>query len=1265
MYSKNKLALLGFFLALLLAAAAQGNSITGFTYEYSIAPSNESAGPHAYGAGLLSDGTPENPDGGTAKWTSGQNIRESAITFDLQKDYPLDKVELVSKCDNEWWGIRFIKIRYRSADGQYSEQQEIEWYGTQLPLQIPERRFVMTIPLDNQIARYVEIVVRNLHSGQNMPLTEVKFYEGFDPLIRTGQYSYTTPPQEEGAGPHPFGEGILTDGTTGDPLGRRATWPAAMQIRQTKITFDLLQDHPLAKIKLISTLPNEWWGIRQVTVAYRSENGSLIVEPTIQWYGQKLPLDVPERRFDLEIPMHNQLIRYVEITIRNLHEGQNMPLTEVQFFRAVPDGQASTIAATPLQALADGESVITVEVAVRDKENNPLANEKVILNKSDGSLPFEPVVAFTNSAGIATFSLASVHSGAAELAASVDTGMGMVTLAQKVNVEFLQAASKDNSELSLADGQFSADGETIRTVKVVVKDYAGAPINGRTVTLASDNGKIVIVGSAAQISGPTAENPDFQAGEAVFRLKAEASDAPIEGTLTATISPAAPGEGETTLAKTVRFEPRIKNVAVEVKRELAIGLAEPDVPAGKVPTDGVSKWVVTVDIGQENRIVSLEEKVGEGETARLSPGDIQPAAVVTGSAGRAVFAVSTVNGISAVELVVSVANDVAAKTIQLGFEPADLGLYVIATTPAHNTQDAEVTEPIEVAFNKEIFPDADAVLTLVSETGQILSDVYTNGNATVSGNVLTWQLPRLNLNVFYTATIEGVKDSAGNAMKKYSWQFRGNDTTPPAVEVRDGLLAVEPKPWAVEVQLAPTLRVKFTEELRTDEAGRPVGLQLVVVDEDGVALPGDKLQFVVYDAENHVVEFALVDLKEGSTYTVTVAGAVDYADLEMQPVSWTFSTRATQLTLKVISLETAVDAKGDVRTDSSLKVYFNKQLRSEPAPRIIVIDEQGETVSGSTTFVNGLDGVALMFAPAQHFSYDTVYQVAFENVADLQGNPLQATELSFLTEVASDGPKTIVPEQNVYTFVLPLLHGANVTVAVEVPQESVRENARLTVSNVHRREKEYFAGRLFNPRLGLTASIFEFTAAGLVQTDGRFPAPLKITLPYVAQDGLVATLDNRYVPVHSLRVFRWEPQTGEWLPVGGVVDEDTGTVSCYVEEFSIYGLVGSVAEPEGSFLSEVALTANPISPLAAGARGQTTLKFYLHEPAVITLKVFDANGRLVGTLLDGEEFLPGDNGIVWDGRIAGRTLPRGLYVIQLYAVNNNRTAFYNQVIGVW
>ena len=74
MYSKNKLALLGFFLALLLAVAAQGNSITGFTYEYSIAPSNESAGPHAYGAGLLSDGTPENPDGEEVNHSKGHNL---------------------------------------------------------------------------------------------------------------------------------------------------------------------------------------------------------------------------------------------------------------------------------------------------------------------------------------------------------------------------------------------------------------------------------------------------------------------------------------------------------------------------------------------------------------------------------------------------------------------------------------------------------------------------------------------------------------------------------------------------------------------------------------------------------------------------------------------------------------------------------------------------------------------------------------------------------------------------------------------------------------------------------------------------------------------------------------------------------------------------------------------------------------------------------------------------------------------------------------
>jgi hypothetical protein len=1242
-------------------ALAQASAITGATYQYGLAPDNESIGPHPYGAGLLTDGTPDDPDGGTAKWPKTMNIRESAITFDLQKDYPLKDIKLVSKCDNEWWGVRYVTVKYRSADGSDQAIESINWYGTSVPLQVPDRRFELTIPMDNKVARYVEITVRNLHSGQNMPLTEVQFYEGFDPIIKTGRYSYTTSPAEEGSGPHLFGQGILTDATPADPVGSRATWPSSMQIRFSTITFDFLRNQPLEKIKLISTMPNEWWGIKEVTVAYRSEGGDYITEPAIQWFGQKLPLDVPERSFELEIPLQNKSVRYVQITIRNLHSGQNMPLTEVQFFRAVPDSQLSDVTASAARALADGQSNIMLEVTVKDKDDNPLPGECVAINKLAGTLPFQEREATTDLNGVAVFALASTHSGTATLGASIDIVSNLVAVNQTVNIEFLQATSETNSKIEFSDEPFSADGESIRTVKVVVKDHAAQPINGRSVTLASSEG-IQVIGSATLLTGPTAENPDAQSGEAVFEILAEASAMPLSETLTATIAPDFASGAETILTKSVQFTAKVAISHDEPERQLAVGLAEEDVPAGKIPADGISRWKLSINLGQGNRLVRLEEKISGDNSALLNPGDIEPLSARTDSSGLAIFYISTANKIDSVEVIASVLNDVATKTVRLGFQPEEIGLYVTNVSPAANDEAAETTAPVVIRFNKEIFPDAVAVITLRSEAGEI-SDAYDNGNAISSGNVLTWRLPRLKVNVLYTVIIEGVKDANGEPMKRFSWQFTSIDTTRPEVKVRNGVLAVEPKPWSIDIGSDTALSVEFSEDLKTDAAGKPLGLKVTIVDRNGVELSAEKSQFLSYDHDSFTAVYVLSELQQNATYNVTVSGAVDYANLQMLPVSWIFSTQTASSSARVIKLESEKTLKGDVKVDSAIKVYFNKQLRAEPAPKIIVTAQSGVTVVGSTAFIPGLNNVALQFTPQEIFTCDALYQVTFENVVDLDGNELVAESISFLTEVATSSQQ-LESGKTSYLFELPKSDGGTVTLAIEVPTGEIPPGSFLEVGNVHNQEKQALAKRTYNPRLALTGAVYELAASGIAQGE-KLARPLTIAIPYVAQDGLVETIGDKLVPAHSLRIFRWDSTRHEWLPVGGIVDEQTRTVSFEIDRFSIYGLLGSLADPAGTFLTEVALTTNPLSRLSSGARGQTMLKFYLLEPAIITLKVFEQNGRLVGTLVDKVEYLPGDNGIPWDGKINGRTLPRGLYIIQLYAVNNHRTAFHNQVLGIW
>jgi len=70
---------------------------------------------------------------------------------------------------------------------------------------------------------------------------------------------------------------------------------------------------------------------------------------------------------------------------------------------------------------------------------------------------------------------------------------------------------------------------------------------------------------------------------------------------------------------------------------------------------------------------------------------------------------------------------------------------------------------------------------------------------------------------------------------------------------------------------------------------------------------------------------------------------------------------------------------------------------------------------------------------------------------------------------------------------------------------------------------------------------------------------------------------------------------------------------------------------------------NPFNP-------RTAISFELPEARAVDLRIYDASGRLVRTLLSGETMPAGRRGVEWDGRDAsGRTSPSGVYFYRLTA----------------
>ncbi|MFN0149652.1 MAG: FG-GAP-like repeat-containing protein [bacterium] len=122
----------------------------------------------------------------------------------------------------------------------------------------------------------------------------------------------------------------------------------------------------------------------------------------------------------------------------------------------------------------------------------------------------------------------------------------------------------------------------------------------------------------------------------------------------------------------------------------------------------------------------------------------------------------------------------------------------------------------------------------------------------------------------------------------------------------------------------------------------------------------------------------------------------------------------------------------------------------------------------------------------------------------------------------------------------------------------------------------------------------------------------------------------------------------EWP--NGQVDIHNGLAPNYFLVFDQSGMT-SVPSAVGGNLAAGLISLGPVAPNPVG--GSTTIEFRIAETAPVSLRLFDASGRAVRTLLD-EVRAAGAHTVGWDGRDAAeRDVPAGLY---FYRVESLGTA---------
>lgn len=157
--------------------------------------------------------------------------------------------------------------------------------------------------------------------------------------------------------------------------------------------------------------------------------------------------------------------------------------TEVRFEASAPGTDKSTLSASPLSALADGQEGITVTVVVRDANGHPVQGRYVQLSSSDAEGRFDQRMGPTDALGSVSTRLTSSRAMEVLFSANIEpsrSGEQELSIHDQVMVRFVSSPPDDeHSHLTISASSQKA-GDTA-TLQLEVLDARGHPLPGAKV----------------------------------------------------------------------------------------------------------------------------------------------------------------------------------------------------------------------------------------------------------------------------------------------------------------------------------------------------------------------------------------------------------------------------------------------------------------------------------------------------------------------------------------------------------------------------------------------------------------------------------------------------------------------------------------------------------------------------------------------------------------------------------------------------------------
>ena len=164
------------------------------------------------------------------------------------------------------------------------------------------------------------------------------------------------------------------------------------------------------------------------------------------------------------------------------------------------DAATSLVVASPNVVPADGSTAATVTVTLKDASGVSVSNKVVTLTSSRGATDTITPVSGTSSVfGAVTFTATSLTPGTAVFSAT-DVTDGNRAITQTASVGFSGSVDAGTSTVSVSPASVGADGSSIATVTVTLRDVNTLPVSGKTVTLTSSRGATDTISAASGLS---------------------------------------------------------------------------------------------------------------------------------------------------------------------------------------------------------------------------------------------------------------------------------------------------------------------------------------------------------------------------------------------------------------------------------------------------------------------------------------------------------------------------------------------------------------------------------------------------------------------------------------------------------------------------------------------------------------------------------------------------------------------------------------------